>query len=65
MAQRYYGRTKNARVLPSEQKTWKEAAHRKLQQTGSIEQAEKYANHKNKAAIHRKMRKEKKGLLSG
>lgn len=63
MAQNYYGRKKNARVLPSEQEVWKEAAGRKLAQTGSIDQAEKYANHKNRAAIHRRMRKKEKGAV--
>lgn len=64
MKSQHYGRKKDARALPSEQNKWREAAGRKLTQTGSIDQSEKYANHKMKAAIHRRTRKKDGGLFN-
>lgn len=60
MSAQQYGRKQNAQFLPKDSKRWSDAAFKKLQATGSIDHAEKYANNASKAAIHRRMRSKNK-----
>lgn len=60
MLNQNYGRKKNAYFLPKDQNNWSDAAFKRLQKGGSVDQAEKYASNKAKAAIHRRMRDKNK-----
>lgn len=61
---RYTG-TNDEKLLPSQRTKWQEAAQRKLLETGSQDQAEKYANHVKKSSIQRKLKKTKKEKEKG
>lgn len=64
-----FKRSKDAQYLPSQRTRWQGAAQKKLAQTGSKDQAERYANHATKSTIKRRQKKreaeKKKGSPSG
>lgn len=60
MLNQNYSKKKNAQFLPKDSERWSDAAFKRLQKGGSVDQAEKYASNKTKAAIHRRMRDKNK-----